>query len=92
MRALGYAVAIVLLFQTAARADSCSDFDQKVTNQFAGPIAAAATACQKTALLIKEMNVALHAPSECLNATDRATLKAGIRQSKQSFQDQGCGH
>jgi hypothetical protein len=92
MRVLGYAAAIALLTHTAAWADSCSDFDQKVTRQFAGPIAAATTACQKTALLIKEMNVALHAPSECLNDTDRATLKAGIRQSKQSFRDQNCGN
>ncbi|PBB66392.1 hypothetical protein CK228_22865 [Mesorhizobium sp. WSM4312] len=90
MKTLNYAIAIILLSQTAALADACQNYDQKVTAQFSGPISRAATACQKTSLLIKMMKAALRAPAECMDASDRSKLKAGIAQSIQSFKDQQC--
>lgn len=91
MRVAVYAALVLLVGSTGAFADACSDFDAKVSAQFAGPIAAADTACEKTRLLVNEMVISLKAPHECITDSDRAALKAGIKQSKQSYRDQGCG-
>lgn len=89
-KAFRYAVVIVLMSQTGARADACSDYDQKITKKYAGPSASAATACQKTAVIIKMLEAGLKGPPGCLTPSEKAKFRAGLSQSRQSYEDQGC--